>query len=166
MTLKKILLAIAGCLGILGTLLPWYKASIFGITASSNAFGMGALYVILAIVIILCSVAIILLNVLKEKQIKSVIKIKNFDLNKIPLFAGIAIVATAIIAFIAITSESKGFGGVSWGIWLIGLAGVAIIVLPFLKNVKQLDKVVLGQPEKAEKAEKTEKKVSTKKSTK
>lgn len=164
MTLKKILLSIAGCLGILGTLLPWYKASIFGITATSNAFGMGgALYVILAIVIILCSAVVILSNVMKEKQIKNIIKIKNFDLNKIPLFAGIAITAAAVIAFIAIKSESQGFGGTSWGIWLIGLAGVAIIVLPFLKNVKQLDKVVFGQPEKAEKAEKTEKKEAAKK---
>ena len=162
MTLKKILLSLAGCLGILGTLLPWYKASIFGITATSNAFSMGALYIILAIIIILCSAAVILLNVMKEKQIKNIIKIK-FDLSKLPLFLGIAMVVAAVIAFIAIKSESQGFGGTSWGLWLIGLAGVAIIVLPFLKNIKQLDKVVLGQPEKTSETEKAEKKEATKK---
>lgn len=164
MTLKKLLLTIAGAVGILGTSLPWYKASLFGISVSENAFGMGALYVILAILAIICSVAVILMSVMKEKQIKNLIKIKDF--SKILLCAGIALFAIAVIAFIAINNESKGFGNVSFGIWLIGLAGVAIIVIPLLKNVKQLDKVIIGQAEKVEKTSRADSKKESDKSSK
>ena len=172
MTLKKLILTIAGCLGIIGVFVPWYRASLFGLSVTANAFGLdNPLYVILGLIAILCSVVIILLNVLKEKQIKKIIKNKAFikNLSKIMLGTGIALVAIAIISFIAIQNESKGFGGVSFGIWLIGLAGVAVIVLPFLKNVEILEKVIIGQPEEAEKtekSEKTEKKETTKKTTK
>lgn len=146
MTLKKLLLAIAGGLGVLGALLPWYKVSIFGVSVNSTAFQMGALYVILAILAILCGAALIALNVLKEKQIKSFIKFKSLD--KLPLFVGIALAAIAVIAFIAIKVESSGLGGTSFGIWLLILAGAAAIVLPLLKNVEPLEKTVIGKPEK------------------
>lgn len=172
MTLKKLLLTIAGGLGILGAFLPWYKASLLGFSMTANAFGLdSALYVILAILVILCSVAIILMNVLSEKQIKKFIKIKEptKNLSRVLLGCGIALVAAAVIAFIALRSDSKGFGNVSWGVWLIGLAGVAVIVLPLLKNIEPLEKVIIGQPEKTEKttkSDKSDKKETTKKTTK
>lgn len=142
MTLKKLLLVIAGGVGILGAFLPWYRASLFGFSATSNAFQLGALYAILAIVSLLGAAAIILLNVMKEKQIKNIIKIKSLD--KLPLYIGIGMVAVAVIAFIAIQSESQGFGNVSFGVWMIGLAGVATIILPLLKNIEPLEKVIIG----------------------
>ena len=172
MTLKKLLLTIAGGLGILGVFVPWYRASLFGLSVTANAFGLdNPLYVILGIIAIICSVAIVLVNILQEKQIKKIIKVKGFskNLNKIILGSGIALLAIAVISFIAIKSDSQGFGGVSFGIWLIGLAGIAIIVLPLLKNIEVLDKVIIGQAEKTEKVEKTEKsekKETTKKTTK
>lgn len=161
MTLKKLLLAIAGAAAVLGSFLPWLTVSLFGISVSTNPFGgLGALYVILAIVAILSGVAAILLNTLQEKQIKNYIKIKN--LEKLPLFIGIAMTAVAVIAFVSIMIEAKGMGTVSFGVWLIAIAGVATIVLNFIKN-KELDKVVLGQPAKVEKSEKPAKKEATKK---
>lgn len=161
MTLKKLLLAIAGAAAVLGSFLPWLTVSLFGISVSTNPFGgLGALYVILAIVAILSGVAAILLNALQEKQIKNYIKIKN--LEKLPLFIGIAMTAVAVIAFVSIMIEAKGMGTVSFGVWLIAIAGVATIVLNLVKN-KELDKVVLGQPAKAEKSEKPAKKEATKK---
>lgn len=158
MTLKKLLLAIAGGVAVLGAFLPWLRVSLFGFSVSSNAFGIGgALYIILAILAILCGVVAILLNVLKEKQIKNIIKFKALD--KMPLVIGIVLVAIAVIAFIALMSQAQGLGTVSWGVWLIGIAGIATVVLTFLKN-KELDKVIFG------KAEKTEKKEVSKKSSK
>ena len=164
MTLKKLLLIVAGGVGILGALLPWYRASLFGYTASSNAFQMGALYIILAILAILCSAATILINAMKEKQIKKLIKIKDF--KKLSLIISIAMVVIVVIAFIAIQSESKGFGSPSWGIWLMALSGICAIVLTCLNNVEQLNKVVMGKAEKSDKADKPAKKEESKKSTK
>ena len=152
MTLKKLLLTIAGGLGILGAVLPWYKISLFGISVSSNAFQMGALYAILAILAILAGVALILLNVLKEKDIKKFIKFKKLEM--LPLFIGIALAAVAVIAFIAIKIESSGVGGTSFGIWFLIIAGVAGVALPLLKNIDALNKTVIGKPEKAAKEEK------------
>ncbi|MBR3270028.1 hypothetical protein IKG07_02145 [Candidatus Saccharibacteria bacterium] len=162
MTLKKLLLTIAGAIAVLGAFLPWAAVTFF-ISVRLNPFQMGEpLPIILAILTLVCGVASILLNVLKEKQIKNIIKIKNIE--KLPLFAGIALVAIAVIAFIYVKASTSGVANASFGIWLIGLAGVATIVLPYLKNVKALDKVVLGQPEKAEKkAEKPAKKETAKK---
>lgn len=166
MTLKKLLLAIAGAAAVLGSFLPWVtmSASVLGITVvsvSTNAFGgISILCVILAIIAILCGAAAILLNVLQEKQIKKYIKIKN--LEKFPLFIGIAMTAVAVIAFLNIMIESSWKATVSFGVWLIAIAGVATIVLSLIKN-KELDKVVFGQPAKAEKSEKPAKKEATKK---
>ena len=151
MTLKKLLLTIAGGLAILGAFLPWYKASIFGYTATSNAFQMGALYVILALIAILCAAAMLAVNLLKKEQINKVIKLKDF--SKVTLISGIALVAIAVIAFIAIKSESSGFGSISWGIWFIGIGGICTIVLPYLKNIPALDKVVIGEATKSSKSE-------------
>ena len=161
MTLKKLLLTIAGGVAILGSFLPWAAVTFF-VSIRMNAFQMGdPLPIILALLALVCGVALVLLNVLKEKQIKNLIKIKNLD--KMPLCIGITLVAIAVIAFIYVKANSSGVANASFGIWLIGLAGVAAIVIPLLKNVKQLDKVVIGQPEKPAK---TEKKDSTKKSSK
>ena len=156
MTLKKLLLTIAGGVAILGAFLPWAAVTFF-VSVRVNAFQMGEfLPVLLAILAIAAGVITILLNVLKEKQIKNIIKLKNNDkiIEKLPLFAGIALIAIAVIAFIYVKANSAGVANASFGIWIIGLAGVAVVVLPLLKNVKQLDKVVLGEAEKAEKAEK------------
>ena len=169
MTLKKLLLIVAGGLGILGAVLPWYRVSFFGYSATTNAFEMGMPYVLFAILAILVGVASILLMVLSEKQIKNIIKLK--DLSKLPLFCGIAQLAIAVLSFIIATSQAHGVGNVSWGVWLMGLGGVAAIVIPFLKNVKQLDMEVIktsSSAAKSTKAEKTEKsdKKDTKKSSK
>lgn len=154
MTLKKLLLVISGAVGILGSFLPWYKASVsfFGYSQSTsmNAFQMSALYIILAILMILASVAVILLAALDEKQIKKMVKIK--DALKTTMIVGIVMAVITLIAFIAIQSEAKGFGGVSWGIWLMILASVATIVLSALKN-KELDKVVAGKGSETKKSE-------------
>lgn len=161
MTLKKLLLIIAGGVAILGSFLPWAAITFF-VSIRMNAFQMAdPLPIILAILALFCGIAIVLLNVLSEKQIKNLIKVK--DTSKLSLYFGVALVAIAIIAFIYVKVNSSGVANASWGVWLIGLAGIATTVLPLLKNVKQLDNVVLGQPEKSEKkTEKTEKK-STKK---
>ena len=160
MTLKKLILAIAGGVAVLGAFLPWAAVS-FIITIRVGAFeSQDALTIILAILAIVCGVAGVLLNVLKEKQIKNLIKIK--DTEKLPLFVGIALATIAIIAFIYISVRGTK---ASFGVWMIAIAAAATIVLSFLKN-KELDKVVLGKPEKPEKAEKTEKKPAKKETAK
>ena len=115
---------------------------------------MGALYIILAILMILASAATILLATIDEKKIKKMIKIK--DALKTTMIMGIAMAVITLIAFIAIQSESQGMGGVSWGIWLMILASAATIVLSVMKN-KELDKVVVGEEKKT-----SEKKVEKK----
>lgn len=162
MTLKKLILAIAGGVAVLGAFLPWAAVTFF-VSVRANAFQMGEpLPIILSILALICGVAAVLLNVLKEKQIKNLIKIK--DTEKLPLFVGIALVVIAVIAFIYVKASTSGVANASFGIWMIGIAGVVTVVLPFLKSIKELDKVVFGQPEKAEKAEKKEtKKETTKK---
>ena len=158
MTLKKLLLTIAGGVAIVGAFLPWAAVKFF-VSVRANAFQMGEpLPIILAILALLCGVALVCLNVLKEKQIKNIIKIK--DLEKLPLWIGIALAAIAVIAFIYVKASTSGVATPSFGVWTIAIAGIAAIVLPFLKNVKELDKTVIGKPEKAEK---TEKKATTKK---
>lgn len=164
MTLKKLLLIIAGGVAILGSFLPWAAVTFF-VSVRANAFQMGdPLPIILAILALICGVATILLNVLSEKQIKDLIKVKNIE--KLSLCVGIALVAIAVIAFIYVKANSSGVANASWGVWLIGLAGLATIVIPMLKNVKQLDKVIIGQPEKPEKTEKKTEKKEAKKASK
>lgn len=162
MTLKKLILAIAGGVAVIGSFLPWAAVTFF-VSVRANAFQMGEpLPIILAILAILCGAAGILLNVLKEKQINNIIKIKNAE--KLPLFVGIALIAIAIIAFIYVKASTNGVANASFGIWLIGVAGIVTVVLPFLKSIKELDKVVFGKPEKAAKpAAKPAKKETTKK---
>ena len=157
MTLKRLLLIIAGAVAVLGSFLPWYKISMFGYSQSSNAFQMGALYIILSILMIIAAAVVIVLSAVKEKQIQKIVKIK--DAMKAVLIVGITMAVISMIAFIAIQSESKGFGGASWGIWLMILASAGTIVLAAMK-VEQLDKVVIGE------AEKPAKKAPTKKSSK
>ncbi len=170
MTLKKLLLTIAGAAGIIGCFLPWYgvSASFMGasMSESKNAFGVGGwLYVVLAILTIIASAALILVSVLPEKKIKSMVpKIKN--LAKAPMILGIVMAASAVIAFIALLSNGKdslGLGsynsmisvnqGVCFGVYLIAIAGAATIVLSVLKN-KELDKVIAGAKPAAKKSEK------------
>lgn len=157
MTLKKLLLIIAGAIGFLGSFLPWYSFSIsfmgYSSSTSANAFSLGGwLYVLLAILTMLASAALIVLATVPEKKIKSMVpKIK--DLAKMPMILGIAMAAFAVIAFIAIQSQANGVGGVSWGVWLIGIAGAATIVLSVLKN-KELDKVIAGAKPATKKTEK------------
>lgn len=152
MTLKKLLLAIAGAVAVIGAFLPWAAVK-FIVSIRANAFQMGEpLPIILAILAIVCGVAGVLLNVLSEKQIKNIIKIKNFE--KLPLLVGIAFIAIAIIAFIYVKASTSGVANASFGIWMIGIAGVVTAVLPFLNSIKELDKVVFGKPEEAEKTEK------------
>ena len=156
MTLKKLLLAIAGGVAIIGSFLPWAAVTFF-VSVRVNAFQMGEpLPVILAILTILCGAVAILLNVLKDKQLKNIFKFKNAE--KLPLFVGIALIAIAIIAFIYVKASTSGVANASFGVWLIGIAGIATVVLPLLKNVKELDKVVFGKAEKP-----TAKKETTKK---
>lgn len=157
MTLKKLLLAIAGGVAIIGSFLPWAAVTFF-VSVRVNAFQMGEpLPVILAILTILCGAVAILLNVLKDKQLKNIFKFKNAE--KLPLFVGIALIAIAIIAFIYVKASTSGVANASFGVWLIGIAGIATVVLPLLKNVKELDKVVFGKAEKpATKKETTKKK--------
>ena len=154
MTLRKLLLIIAGALGVLGSFLPWYSISVsfFGYSqsTSANAFQMSALYIILAILMILCSAAVILLATLDEKKIKQMVKVK--DIAKARMIVGIVMAVLTLIAFIAIQSETKGAGGVSWGIWMMILASAGTIVLSVLKN-EALEKAVAGGATK-----KTEKK--------
>lgn len=159
MTLKKLLLAIAGGVAIIGAFLPWAAVTFF-VSVRANAFQMGEpVPIILSILTIICGVAAILLNVLKEKQIKDIIKIKNQE--KLPLFVGMALVAIAIIAFIYVKASTSGVANASFGIWMIGIAGIVTVVLPFLKSIKELDKVVFGKAEKP--AAKEAKKETTKK---
>ena len=161
MTLKKLILAIAGAVAVVGAFLPWAAVTFF-VSVRANAFQMGEpLPIILAILAIICGAAGILLNVLKDKQIKNLIKIKNAE--KLPLFVGVALIAIAVIAFIYVKASTSGVANASFGIWMIGIAGVITAVLPFLKSIKELDKVVFGKPEKAEKSEKPAKKETTKK---
>lgn len=156
MTLKKLLLAIAGGVAIIGSFLPWAAVTFF-VSVRVNAFQMGEpLPVILAILTILCGAVAILLNVLKDKQLKNIFKFKNAE--KLPLFVSITLIAIAIIAFIYVKASTSGVANASFGVWLIGIAGIATVVLPLLKNVKELDKVVFGKAEKP-----TAKKETTKK---
>ena len=156
MTLKKLILAIASGVAVLGAFLPWAAVTFF-VSVRANAFQMGEpLPIILAILTLICGAAGILLNVLSEKQIKNIIKLKNIE--KLPLFVGVALVAIAVIAFIYVKASTSGVANASFGIWMIGIAGVVTVVLPFLKSIKELDKVVFGKAAKAEKKETTKKK--------
>ena len=139
MTLRKLLLTIAGALGLLGSFLPWYSFSFFG-RYTVNAFQMSVLYIVLAILMILASIVAILLAVLKEEQIKKIVKVK--DNVNLTMAVGIVMAVITAVAFIALKSESQGFGGSSWGIWLMAIASAATIVLSVLKR-KELDKVVI-----------------------
>lgn len=154
MSLKNLLLAIAGGVAVLGSFLPWAAVTFF-VAVRANAFQMGEpLPVILAILALLCGLCLILLNVLSEKQINNFVKIKKLD--KMPLCIGITLAAIAVIAFIYVKASTSGVANISFGVWMIGIAGAATIVIPFLKN-KELDKIVIGKPEKAEKSDKSDK---------
>lgn len=162
LTLKKLLLIIAGAIGVVAAFLPWYKISVsfFGYSSSTsaNAFELGGiLYKISAILAILAFVAVILSAVIDEKKIKKLVKIK--DVAKTTMIVGIVMAAVTVINFIALQSESKniGAGGASWGIWLMAIASVATIVLSVLKN-KELDKVIAGAKPADKKSEKSGKK--------
>ena len=127
MTLKKLLFVIAGGLGVIGSFLPWIAVTYF-ISIRMNAFQAGeALLIILALLALVCGAALILLNVMKEKQIKNIIKFKGLD--KMPLYIGIALAAIAVIAFIYIKANGGGISNASFGVWMIGIAGGNIGVL-------------------------------------
>ena len=159
MTLKKLLYIIAGGLGVLGSFLPWVAVTFF-VSVRVNAFGSGdALMIILALLALVCGVALILLNVMKEKQIKNLIKFKKLD--KLPLYIGVALAAIAVIAFVYIKANGSGVSNPSFGVWMIAIAGVGSIVLSCLKNVDALDKIVIGEKTsntaKSDKSDKPEK---------
>jgi len=157
MTLKKLLLTVAGALGVIGTFLPWWKISFLGISQSANPFQMEkAIYVILAILMMVVSVVAILLSALPEKTIKGIVKVK--DIMKVTMIVGIVMAAITVVAYIAMKGDSSGLGSSSWGIWLMAVAGVGTIVLSVIKN-DALEKVVTGTKPAEKKAEKkTEKK--------
>lgn len=140
LTLKKLLSAIAGGLGIIALFLPWYKVSIFGTSASTNAFGYNAW---IAVIVLIAAILLLLMALLPEKTLKSINKVivaKEMMINVI--LSGV-MAAFGFLAMILYTSQSYGMGSMGFGFWFMMIAGVGGIVVNVLKN-KELNKVVIG----------------------
>lgn len=152
LTLKKLLTAIAGGLGIITLFLPWYSVSIFGTSASTNAFGD---YAWIAIINLLAAAVLLLLVFLPEKSLKNINKTIVEKERLITLILGGVMTAFSFLAMILYTSQSYGMGSMSFGFWIMIIAGVGTIVVNTLKN-KELDKIVVG--EKKSNTKKVEKK--------
>ena len=141
LTLKKLLTAIAGGLGIITLFLPWYKVAIFGTSASTNAFGYNAW---IAVIILIAAILLLLMALLPEKTLKSINKVivaKEMMINVI--LSGV-MAAFGFLAMILYTSQSYGMGSMGFGFWFMMIAGVGGIVVNVLKN-KELNKVVVGK---------------------
>lgn len=141
LTLKKLLSAIAGGLGIIALFLPWYKVSIFGTSASTNAFGYNAW---IAVIVLIAAILLLLMALLPEKTLKSINKVivaKEMMINVI--LSGV-MAAFGFLAMILYTSQSYGMGSMGFGFWFMMIAGVGGIVVNVLKN-KELNKVVVGK---------------------
>ncbi|MBR3177368.1 hypothetical protein IKF27_01000 [Candidatus Saccharibacteria bacterium] len=154
LTLKKLLTAIAGALGIISLFLPWYKVSFWGNSLSANAFGGD--YTWIAIINIIIAILLVALIFVPEKTLKSMNKVLVEKANIIIIVASGVFAVLTLLAMIMYTSSSYGMGHMGFGWYLALIAGIAGVVINVLK-VKQLDKVVTGS-EKKPAAKKTEKK--------
>ncbi|MBQ7040480.1 hypothetical protein IJN73_00195 [Candidatus Saccharibacteria bacterium] len=144
LTLKKLLSAIAGGLGIIALFLPWYKVSIFGTSASTNAFGYNAW---IAVIVLIAAILLLLMALLPEKTLKSINKVivaKEMMINVI--LSGV-MAAFGFLAMILYTSQSYGMGSMGFGFWFMMIAGVGGVIVNALKN-KELNKVVIGDTKK------------------
>ena len=144
LTLKKLLTAIAGGLGIITLFLPWYKVSIFGTSASTNAFGYNAW---IAVIILIVAILLVLMALLPEKTLKSMNKVFVEKGQMIAIVLSGLIAAFGFLAMILYTSQSYGMGSMGFGLWIIMIAGVGGVVVNALKN-KELNKVVIGDTKK------------------
>ena len=144
LTLKKLLSAIAGGLGIIALFLPWYKVSIFGTSASTNAFGYNAW---ITVIVLIAAILLLLMALLPEKTLKSINKVivaKEMMINVI--LSGV-MAAFGFLAMILYTSQSYGMGSMGFGFWFMMIAGVGGVIVNALKN-KELNKVVIGDTKK------------------
>lgn len=140
LTLKKLLSAIAGGLGIIALFLPWYKVSIFGTSASTNAFGYNAW---IAVIVLIAAILLLLMALLPEKTLKSINKVIVAKETMINVILSGVMAAFGFLAMILYTSQSYGMGSMGFGFWFMMIAGVGGIVVNVLKN-KELNKVVIG----------------------
>ena len=151
MKLKTLIQAGCGLLAFISIFFPWYVASIFGFSASTNAFGEVAI----GIFALLATLAALAWFGLKLLISLDVLKIK------LPLAKNEKIVDTCvggfvclmgIIAFIYCLANGSGFMHPGFGTYLYIILGAAIIVLTWVK----LEQTVGKAPKKAAKAEKKE----------
>ncbi len=147
MKLKTLIQAGCGFLAFIFIFLPWYVASIFGYSASTNAFGepvMGT-FALLAALAALVWFGLEILNQADVLKLKIPAKTKKI----IDICAGGLVVLMGVIGFIVTLAKGSGFVHPGVGIYLYIIAGVAALVLTFVK----LEQTVGKAPKKAEKKE-------------
>ncbi|MBQ9016671.1 hypothetical protein IJ103_00285 [Candidatus Saccharibacteria bacterium] len=145
LTLKKLLSAIAGGVGIITLFLPWFKVSIFGTSASANAFGGD--YTWAAVINLIVAILLLVISLLPEKTLSSVNKTAAKKSNLITIILAGVMTALSFLVMIIYTSSSYGMGSMGLGFWIMIIVGVGAIVVNVLKN-KELDKVVVGGSKK------------------
>ena len=151
MKLKTLIQAGCGLLAFICLFFPWYVASLFGFSASQNAFFDVALGVLslLASLVALCWFGLkilIALDVLKIKlPLQKSEKIVDTCVSGFMVFLG-------LISFINCLASGSGFMHPGFGTYLYIILGAAIIVLTWVK----LEQTVGKAPKKAAKAEKKE----------
>ncbi len=147
MKLKTLIQAGCSLLAFIFIFLPWYVASIFGYSASTNAFGETAMgvFALLASLAALAWFVLDILNQLAVLKIKLPAKTKKI----VDISAGALVTLMGVIGFIVTLAKGSGFVHPGVGIYFYILAGAAILVLTFIK----LDQTVGQAPKKAEKKE-------------
>lgn len=141
MRLKNILLGACGVVALISLFLPWYTATIFGISASANGFAEG--FTAIGVISLLVAGAVIALNAASLKK-------DLFDkLNIVNTVLGAGLVILGIIAMATAQANSFGLATTGFGVYILMIAGVATIVLTWLK----IDNVV-GESGKSSSAKK------------
>ena len=150
MKLKTLIQAGCGFLAFICVFLPWYVASIFGFSMSSNAFGETAIgiFVLLAALIALAWFALQLLKELGILKFKLPFKEMIGD-----IVAGGLVALMGLIGIIYCFAQGGGYMHPGFGAWLYIILGIGTVVLCFVK----LDQTVGKAP-----AKKTEKKEAKK----
>ncbi len=151
MKLKTLIQAGCSFLAFVMVFLPWYVASIFGFSASTNAFGEPFVGV-LTLLGSLAALAWFVISVLRQMAILK-LKIPAKTEKIIDIVAGGLLVLFSLIGIIVCFAKGAGFTHPGFGAWLYIILGIGVVVLNFVK----LDQTVGKAP-----AKKTEKKEAKK----
>jgi hypothetical protein len=137
MSVHRLYIAILALLGILGCLLPWYGAGIFGIRVSVNAFrakasmggfGSDSEIHLLGIIVFIMFIAIIAVCFLESR----VPPLKQFGKFAIAGASGLAL----LLACIRLFGEASDVG-IKFGLILVVLMAIACGAAPFIKQLEK-----------------------------